>query len=141
MRNKKMNEKSIKNEIKVVKDSCGCGCACSGSEESKDEEISKLEVLKNSNEKYNDSSKLYIDIYVPMDACACEWSQFMNLMFSAITPYIKYIKHETKSLNSDEARQMNLFTKCVIVDGKKKYTTSAALKRDLPRLLEEKGLM
>jgi len=65
----------------------------------------------------------------------------MNLMFSAITPYIKYIKHETKSLNTDEARGMNLLKKCVIVDGKKKYTTSAALKRDLPRLLEEKGLM
>ena len=136
-----MNEKSINNEIKVVKDSCGCGCTCSETEESIDEEIGKTEVLENSNEKYNDTSKLYIDIYVPMDACACEWSQFMNLMFSAITPYIKYIKHETKSLNTDEARQMNLFKKCVIVDGKKKYTTSAALKRDLPRLLEEKGLM
>ncbi|MHA1191570.1 MAG: hypothetical protein ACTSP9_04655 [Promethearchaeota archaeon] len=136
-----MNENSINNEIKVVKDSCGCGCACSGAENSTDKEISKLEELENSNEKYNDSSKLYIDIYVPLDACTCEWSQFMNLMFSAITPYIKYIKHETKSLNTDEARGMNLLKKCVIVDGKKKYTTSAALKRDLPRLLEEKGLM
>ena len=136
-----MNEKIISNEIKVVKDSCGCGCACYGAEESKDEELSKLEELENSNERYNDSSKLYIDIYVPLDACACEWSQFMNLMFSAITPYIKHIKHETKSLNTDEARRMNLFNKCVIVDGKKKYATSAALKRDLPRLLEEKGLM
>ncbi|MCJ7648093.1 MAG: hypothetical protein MUP85_05730 [Candidatus Lokiarchaeota archaeon] len=136
-----MNEKSINDEIKVVKDSCGCGCACSGAEESIDEEFSKLEVVENSNEKYNDSNKLFIDIYVPMDACACEWSQFMNLMFSAITPYIKHIKHETKSLNTDEARRMNLFTKCAIVDGKIKYTTSAALKRDLPRLLEEKGLM
>ncbi|MHA1457629.1 MAG: hypothetical protein ACTSR5_16940 [Promethearchaeota archaeon] len=43
--------------------------------------------------------------------------------------------------NTIEARGMNLLKKCVIVDGKKKYTTSAALKRDLPRLLEEKGLM
>jgi len=136
-----MNEKSINDEIKVVEDSCGCGCTCSEAEESKVEKVSKLEELENSNEKFNDSSKLYIDIYVPLDACACEWSQFMNLMFSAITPYIKYIKHETKSLNTEEARQMNLFTKCAIVDGKKKYTTSAALKRDLPRLLEEKGLM
>ena len=136
-----MNEKIINDEIKVVKDSCGCGCACSGAEESTNKEFSKLEVVENSNEKYNDSSKLYIDIYVPMDACACEWSQFMNLMFSAITPYVKHIKHETKSLNTDEARGMNLLKKCVIVDGKKKYTTSAALKRDLPRLLKEKGLM
>ena len=76
-----------------------------------------------------------------MDACACEWSQFMNLIFSAITPYIKYIKHETKSLNSDEARSMRLFSKCAIIDGKKKYTTSFALKKDLPKLLQEKGLL
>jgi hypothetical protein len=136
-----MNEKTINDEIKVVKDSCGCGCECSVPDESTDGESPKLEVLGNSNEKYIDSNKLYIDIYVPMDACACEWSQFMNLMFAAITPYIKYIKHETKSLNTEEARQMNLFQKCAIVDGKKKYTTSAALKRDLPRLLEEKGLI
>ena len=66
--------------------------------------------------------KLNVDIYVPMDACACEWSQFMDLMFTAITPYIKFIKHETKNLNSEEARRLNLRSKCVIVDGGKKYT-------------------
>ena len=82
-----------------------------------------------------------MDIYVPLNACACEWSQFMNLIFSVITPYIKYIKHETKSLDSEEAREMGLFNKCVIVDGEKKYTTSYALKRDLPSLLKEKGLL
>ncbi|MHA1457630.1 MAG: hypothetical protein ACTSR5_16945 [Promethearchaeota archaeon] len=50
-----MNEKSINDEIKIVKDSCGCGCACSEAEVevSKDEEFSKLEELENSNEKYN----------------------------------------------------------------------------------------
>jgi hypothetical protein len=85
--------------------------------------------------------KLRIDIYVPMNACACEWSQFMNLMFTAITPYIQFIKHETKNLNSEEARSLKLRSKCVIVDGEKKYTTSYALKKDLPTLLKEKGLV
>lgn len=85
--------------------------------------------------------KLKIDIYVPLDVCSCEWSQFMNLMFTAITPYIKHIKHETKSINSEEARKLQIRNKCVIVDGEKKYTTSHALKRDLPKLLEEKGLI
>ena len=87
-----------------------------------------------------DSTKLNVDIYVPMDACACEWSNWMNLIFTALTPHIKYIKHETKNLNSEEARKMNLHGKCVIVDGEKKYTTSFALKRDLPKLIEQKGL-
>jgi len=85
--------------------------------------------------------KLKIDIYVPLEACSCEWSQFMNLIFSVITPYIKYIKHETKSLNSEEARNLNLTGKCVIVDGEKKYTTSYELKKDLPLILRQKGLL
>jgi hypothetical protein len=91
--------------------------------------------------KYNDKSKLYVDIYVPLESCACEWSQFMNLVFTALTPYIKHIKHETKSLNSKEAQKLNLHGNCVIVDGKKKYTTSHALKMDLPNLLKQKGLI
>ena len=95
-------------------------------------------------QKINDvqkSDKLKVDIYVPLEACSCEWSQFMNLIFSVITPYIKYINHETKSLNSEEAQKLNLHGKCVIVDRMKKYTTSYALKKDLPVLLEERGLL
>jgi hypothetical protein len=108
------------------------------------DEINEIEGKNVSVQSHNENSKpskLQVDIYVPLNACACEWSQFMNLIFSAITPYIKYIKHETKSLDSEEAREMGLFNKCVIIDGEKKYTTSYALKRDLPKILEEKGLL
>ena len=104
-------------------------------------EIKSNNVSAKSHLENPEPSKLQVDIIVPLNACACEWSQFMNLIFSVITPYIKYIKHETKSLDSEEAREMGLFNKCVIVDGNKKYSTSYALKRDLPRLLEEKGLI
>ena len=85
--------------------------------------------------------KLKLDIYVPLEACSCVWSQFMNLIFSAITPYIKYIKHETKSLNSEEARELNLKEKCVVIDRKKKCTTSYELKKDLPSILKQRGLL
>ena len=106
------------------------------------DEINEVKnVSTKSHNENQEPSKLRVDIYVPLNACACEWSQFMNLIFSVITPYIKYIKHETKSLDSEEAREMGLFNKCVIVDGEKKYTTSYALKRDLPSLLKEKGLL
>jgi len=104
-------------------------------------EIKSNNVSTESHHEKLEPSKLQVNIYVPFNACACEWSQFINLIFSAITPYIKYIKHETKSLDSEEAREMGLFNKCVIVDGEKKYTTSYALKRDLPSLLKEKGLV
>jgi hypothetical protein len=88
-----------------------------------------------------DGIKLKVDIFVPLNACECVWSQFMNLVFSTITPYMKHIKFETKNLDSEEARKLNLTGNCVVVDGKKKYITSFALKKDLPILLKEQGLI
>lgn len=88
-----------------------------------------------------DNKKLKVDIYVPLNACACEWDKFMNRIFAVLTPYIKYIKHDTKSLNSDEARELNLRSNSVVIDGEKKYTTSVSLKNELPKLLKRKGLM
>ena len=93
------------------------------------------------NQELATGKKLKLDIFVPLEACSCAWSQFMNLVFSAITPYIKHVKHETKSLNSEEARELNLKKKCVIIDGEKKYTTSHELKKDLPLILKQRGLL
>jgi len=120
-----MNEE--KEDIKI--NSCCDEACCEASEENIIEE------------KPRDPNKLNLDIYVPLNACACEWSQFMNQIFTVLTSYIKYIKHETKSLNSAEARELNLRSNCVLIDGEKKYTTAFALKRDLPKLIKEKGLM
>lgn len=131
-----MQEKDLN---KIESSCCMPNSSCCESSDLKIDKDSKGSV-KEVIQREVDPNKLNIDIYVPMDACACEWSQFMNLIFSALTPYIKYIKHETKNLNSEEARKLNLRTKCVIVDGNKKYTTSFALKKDLPQLLKEKGL-
>jgi len=95
----------------------------------------------NIEEKPRDPNKLNVDVFVPLNACACEWSQFMNQIFTVLTPYIKYIKHEIKSLNSAEAKDLNLRSNCVLIDGVKKYMSAFALKRDLPKLLKEKKLM
>jgi len=119
---------------------CESNSSCCNSSEI-DSYINNSVESKSNKDISNDLDKLNLDIYVPLDACACEWSQFMNLVFNAITPYIRLIKYETKNLNSEEARKMNLLSKCVIVDGIKKYTTSFGLKRDLPKLLKEKGLV
>ncbi|MFX1409116.1 MAG: hypothetical protein ACFFA6_02090 [Promethearchaeota archaeon] len=105
----------------------------------KSEELNSIPIKVNKNTI--NSNKLQIDIYVPLDACACEWSQFMNLIFNAITPYIKYIKHETKSLNSEEAQRLHLHSNCVVVDGEKKFSSSFILKKELPKLLKDKGLI
>ena len=87
------------------------------------------------------NGKLKVDIYVPLDACACEWDKFMNRVFVELTPYIKHIDYDTKNLNSLEARNLNLHNNCIVVDGEKKFSSSFTLKRELPKLLKAKGLI
>ena len=65
----------------------------------------------------------------------------MNRVFIELTPYVKYIDYDTKNLNSEEARQLKLRNKCVVVNGEKKYTSSFSLGKDLPELLKSKGFI
>jgi hypothetical protein len=118
-----------------------CASSPSCCKNSDSTEDSKIHDIESSDLELRDVNKLYIDIFVPLNACECVWSQFMNLVFSALAPYMKHIKFETKDLVSEDARKLNLTGNCVIVDGKKKYITSFALKKDLPILLKEKGLL
>jgi hypothetical protein len=87
------------------------------------------------------NGKLKVEIYVPLDACACEWDKFMNRVFMELTPYIKHIDYDTKNLNSDQARQLNLRSKSIVIDGEKIFTSAFTLKKELPRLLKAKGLI
>jgi len=87
-----------------------------------------------------ENGKLKVDIYVPLQICSCQWENFMNQVFEVLTPYMKYIKHETKSLHSDEGGKMNLFHKCVMIDGEK-ISSVYALEKRLPELLQKKGLI
>ena len=133
-------------QISKEESCCGTSNSCCGSSDSCCEGSTSKESPNtqeiNLKETANvDTNKLSVDVYVPLNACECVWSQFMNLVFSALSPYMKHIRFETKDLDSDEARKLNLNGNCVVVDGTKKYITSFALKKDLPVLLEEKGLL
>lgn len=87
------------------------------------------------------NEKLTVDIYVPLDACACEWDKFINRIFEVLTPYIKHIDYDTKNLNSEEARNLNLHSKCAVVDKNRIFTASYLLKKELPNILKQKGLI
>ena len=86
-------------------------------------------------------NKLKVEIYVPLNVCACQWEGFMNLIFQVITPYNIYISFDTKNLDSEEARKLNLHGNSVVIDGKEIVTTSFALKKKLPEILKAKGLI
>ena len=65
----------------------------------------------------------------------------MNRVFVELTPYIKYIDYDTKNLNSEEARNLNLHNKCVVIDGEKKISSTIILKKEIPNILKTKGLI
>ncbi|HEY0087656.1 MAG TPA: hypothetical protein VGB37_02365 [Candidatus Lokiarchaeia archaeon] len=92
------------------------------------------------NEEKAQPEKLKVDIYVPLNVCTCQWEQFINLVFNTLTKYTRFINFETKNLDSEEARKLNLHENCVVVDDKRIFTTSNDLKQKLPEILKEKGL-
>ena len=96
--------------------------------------------MSNLKEEKAQTEKLKVDIYVPLNVCSCQWEQFLNLIFNALTKYTRFINFETKNLDSEEARKLNLHGNCVVVDNKKIFTTSYDLKQNLPEILIEKGL-
>jgi len=134
------------NQINLEESCCGSSNSCCGSsnsccENTTSKESSSTQEISLKETANIDVNKISVDVYVPLNACECVWSQFMNLVFSALSPYMKHIRFETKDLDSEDARKLNLNGNCVVVDGTKKYITSFALKKDLPVLLKEKGLL
>jgi len=97
-------------------------------------------MVQQENELQKDN-KLKVDIYVPLNVCACQWEQFMNLVFQVITPYNEYISYDTKNLDSEEARRLNLHGNSIVIDGNEIITTSFVLKKKLPEILKAKGLI
>ncbi len=89
----------------------------------------------------SNEEKIKLDIYVPLNVCACQWESFMNLVFQVITEYGKYIEFETKNLDSEEARNLSLHGNSVVINGSEVVSSSFALKKKLPEILKNKGLI
>jgi len=91
--------------------------------------------------KLRNPDKLNIDIYVPLKACSCEWSDFMNSVFIELTPFMKFIDHQTKDMQTKEAVRLGIRGKCIVIDDKTKISSAPLLKKQLPGLLKERGLI
>jgi len=76
--------------IKLNNECCESSTSCCGNSVST--EISEIPDKELSEIELSDPNKLSVDVFVPLNACECVWSQFMNLVFSALAPYMKYIK-------------------------------------------------
>ena len=84
--------------------------------------------------------KLSVDVYVPMNECACLYDKFMDRIFGVLIEYMKFINFETKDINSEEAKRLNLRGNCVVVEGENIFTSSFHLKNYLSKILKEKNL-
>mgnify|MGYP006293154131 FL=1 len=88
-----------------------------------------------------ENDKLKVDIYVPLGICSCQWEGFMNSVFAELTKYKEYIDFQTKNLKSEEARKLNLHGNSVVINDEEILKSSFNLRRKLPKILEEKGLI
>jgi len=139
-----MNNEELKNNIRkksgeIVQEKNNCcepsNSCCNASKSDLEEKIvSKTPTLL-------PSQKLQVDIFVPLDMCSCVWDKYMNRTFEILTPYIKYINFNTKNTNSEEARKLNIYENCVVIDGKIKFASSYVLNEQLPEILKQKGLL
>lgn len=93
------------------------------------------------NGKFKEENKLSIDVYVPLNVCSCQWERFMNSVFQVLSEYSNLIKFETKNLESEEARTLNLHGNSVVINGEQIFKSSYALKQKIPEILKEKGLI
>lgn len=87
------------------------------------------------------NNKLQVDIFVPLNTCACIYESFMDRIFKVLTEFLNYIDFETKSLDSEEAKQMKLHENCVVIEGNTIITSSFKLKQELPIILKQKSLI
>ncbi|MHA1251142.1 MAG: hypothetical protein ACTSRP_14215 [Candidatus Helarchaeota archaeon] len=90
------------------------------------------------NEDIQTSKKLKVDIYVPLNECACMYEHFINSVFSILIEYMKYIEFETKSLDSEEAKKLNLHGNCVVLEGSKIISSPYQLKREISKFIKNK---
>lgn len=88
-----------------------------------------------------DKNKITIDVFVPLNTCSCVYESFIQRVFNVLLDYMKLISYQTKSLDSEEARQLGLMENSIVVDGIKIFTSAFDLKKELPKLLKEKNLI
>jgi len=85
--------------------------------------------------------KLKLSIFVPLNACACVYEHFINRVFSVIMEYMQFIDFTTKSLDSEEARELNLHENCVVLENNKIIIETYKVKNEIANLLRKRGIL
>ena len=62
-----------------------------------------------------DSDKLKIFVFVPLSACGCNYTKFMDRMFAEFIPYKEHLDIEVKDIQGIEADAFLLFNNSVVI--------------------------
>jgi hypothetical protein len=62
-----------------------------------------------------ESDKLKIFIFVPLSACGCYFSKFMDRLFAEFIPYNDFLDVEVKDIQGIEANSFPLFGNSVVI--------------------------
>lgn len=62
-------------------------------------------------------SKVKVDIFIPVGACACQFARFMDKVFDVLVKYRDQVEFEIKSSFSDEAKKYKIGSKGVVING------------------------
>ncbi|MHA1364119.1 MAG: hypothetical protein ACTSP1_16540 [Candidatus Freyarchaeota archaeon] len=83
--------------------------------------------------------KVKVDIFIPIGACACQFSSFMDKVFSVLVKYRKQVDFDVKSSFSEEARKYKIGSKGLVVNGTEifpEHFNSSKLEAAIKRALE-----
>ncbi len=62
-----------------------------------------------------DSEKLKIFVFVPLSACGCNYSKFMDRIFAEFIPYTELLDVQVKDIQGIEADSFLLFNNSVVI--------------------------
>ena len=57
-----------------------------------------------------------ISIFVPLKACGCAYSHFLDQMMSILLPYRSKVKFEVKDSDSKEAEELHIHQMSVVIE-------------------------
>lgn len=83
--------------------------------------------------------KIKVEIFVPLTACGCSYSHFLDQVQKILQPYLSKIDFEMKNAESDEAEKLGIFANAVvlknlpIIPNLKIYTQLHKLEIELPQ--------
>jgi hypothetical protein len=77
----------------------------------------------------SDSKKVKMSVYVPLNACACTYSHYLDQVMEILLPYRSKVKFEVKNAASKEAEELQIFQNSVVFENYPDSATPIIIKK------------